>query len=334
MKQIKLLAIFAILILPSSISYKQPFHYYSYKEMEEFLNEMEEEYPEIMKFYSIGKTYGGREIYVVKISDNVSIDENEAEVLFMGAHHGNEKLGYQFLLYFIKSMCENYSKNESVAYLINNAEIFVVPMVNPDGVKNNTRKNVEPNNCIGENIFPILKGVNLNRNYDAGWNEWRPWYFLSTTSTPYGDLILYFLGYPPEYRGEKPFSERETKAIKNFVESRNITIAIDFHTGAGKIIFYPFGYTDKKKPKDLEKFISIAENISSINGYDYAEAGEGVIGMAIDWLYEKHGIYALIIELTRNVAPRDAEEVREIIQLNLPVMHYIINRAIEEKGRI
>jgi len=297
--------------------------------MEEFLHKMKESYPEIFDFYSIGTTYGRRNIYVAKISDNVSMDENEAEILYMAAHHGNEKLSYQFLFHFINAICANYSENESIAYLVNNAEIFVIPMINPDGVENNTRKNMKPNGCFGESVFPIMRGVNLNRNYDAGWNEWKPKYFLSTTSTPYGDLLLHIFGYPPEYRGEKPFSEKETRAIKNFVENRSIIIAIDYHTGAGKIIFYPFGYTDSKKPTNLAIFISLAENISAINGYEYAEAGRGVVGMAIDWMYEKHGIYALIIELCKEIAPKDDRIIKEIFAANLPASYYLIKRAIE-----
>ncbi len=331
MKKVLFLIIILLFLTPYFPSAKHVFHYYSYKEMEDFLEEMHSKYPDIMTFYSIGTTYGGRNIYVAKISDNVSIDENEAEILFMGGQHGNEKPGYQFLLYFLKSICENYSRNESIKKMINNAEIFLIPMVNPDGVENNTRKNMEPNGCMGENLFPVLKGVNLNRNYDAGWNEWKPIYFLSTTATPYGDLLLHFLGYPPEYRGEKPFSEKETRAVKAFVDNRSITIAIDFHTGAGKIIFYPFGYTDKKKPADIKTFISIAENISSINGYAYKEAGEGVIGMAIDWMYEKHRIYAMIIELSKEVAPSDKIKLKKIFDANLPVTYYLIERAISMK---
>ena len=332
MKKI-LLLITVLLFLPHYYSTcEHIFHYYSYEEMENFLENLHNKYADIMTFYSIGTTYGGRNIYAIKISDNVSIDENEAEILFMGGQHGNEKPGYQFLLYFLKTMCENYSKNESIAYMINNAEIFVIPMVNPDGVENNTRKNMEPNGCIGENLFPILKGVNLNRNYDAGWNEWKPLYFLSTTITPYGDLLLHILGYPPEYRGEKPFSEKETKAVKAFIENRSIIIAVDFHTGAGKVIFYPFGYTDEKQPEDIKTFLSIAQNISSINKYKYMEAGEGVIGMAIDWMYEKHGIYAIIIELCGSIAPTDENTIREIFTANLPALHYLIERAIEMKS--
>ncbi|MCD6448879.1 MAG: hypothetical protein J7L58_07590, partial [Thermoplasmata archaeon] len=137
------------------------------------------------------------------------------------------------------------------------------------------------------------------------------------------------LGYPHEYRGKEPFSERETKAVKAFIENRSIIIAIDFHTGAEEVIFYPFGYTNEKQPEDIKTFLSIAQNISSINRYKYMEAGEGVIGMAIDWMYEKHRIYAMIIELCGSVAPTDENTIREIFSTNLPVLYYLIERVIE-----
>jgi len=317
-----------ILLFPHFGVAKEGFHYISYGEMEKMLEEMHEKYGRIMYFYSIGKTYGGRDIWAVKISDNVSIDENEAEVLFLAAHHGNEKPGYQFLLSFIKYLCENYSRNESIAFIINNAEIFLIPMVNPDGVENNTRKNMKPNGAFLEKIFPVMRGVNLNRNYDVGWDKWKPWYFTSTTVTPYGDLLLYFMGYPPEYRGIEPFSEKETRAVRDFIKERNILIAADYHTGAGKVIFYPFGYTNAPPP-DEKTFVSIAENISRINGYSFQEAGVGVTGMAMDWMYERHGIYAFVVEVSGEIAPSDVEKMKKIVRENMPVNIYLIERAIE-----
>ena len=324
-------SVLLILLLPQCFSigiHHGVYHYYSYNEMVNLLNELKEKHGKIMEYYSIGKTYGGRDIMVIKISDNVSIDENEPEILFTAAHHGNEKPSYQFLLKFIQYLCNEYDKNVTIKHVVDNAEIFFIPMVNPDGVENNTRKNMEPNNCIGENIFFVMRGVNLNRNYDVGWDEWKPWYFTTTTATPYGDVLLSMLGYPPEYRGEKPFSENETKAIKNFVENRHIILAADFHTGAGKIIFYPYGYTNKK-PKDEATFISIAENISAINGYAFSEAGKAATGMEMDWLYNKHGVYAIIIEISREIAPQEEYKMEEIVRENIPACMYLINRGIE-----
>ena len=309
---------------------KGNFHYYSYAEMENLLENLKGEYGDIMDFYSIGITYGGRNIWAVKISDNVSMDEDEVEVLFLAAHHGNEKLGYQFLLSFIKYLCENCEGND-MGEVINNAEIFFIPMINPDGVENNTRKNMKPNNVMLENLFPIMRGVNLNRNYDAGWDEWKPWYFVTTTSTPYGDLLLQYMGYPPEYRGTKPFSESESRAVRDFVEERNFIMAADYHTGAGKIIFYPFGYTDEPA-SDEATFISIAENMSRINGCSFREAGVGVTGMAIDWMYGCKGIYALIVEISGDVAPQDERVVDEIIAENIPAAIYFVERAIQMEG--
>ena len=58
----------------------------------------------------IGKTWEGRDIWTVKISDNVLNEENEPEILLMGAHHGNEKPSYEVLLYFIQYVVEAYRK--------------------------------------------------------------------------------------------------------------------------------------------------------------------------------------------------------------------------------
>ena len=61
-----------------------------------------------MSLTSIGKTYEGRDLWMVKLSDNVNQEEDEPGVLFMAAHHGNEWPGVEICLFFIRYMVENY----------------------------------------------------------------------------------------------------------------------------------------------------------------------------------------------------------------------------------
>ena len=86
----------------------EPYEYYTYPKMTQLLIDLEKNNTDIMSLSSIGTTYEGREIWLVKLSDNVDFDEGEPSVLFMGAHHGNEKPSFEVLIFFIKYMIEKF----------------------------------------------------------------------------------------------------------------------------------------------------------------------------------------------------------------------------------
>ena len=209
------------------------YEYYNYQDMTDLFYDLEETYPEIMSYTSLGETYEARNIWMVKLSDNVEVNEDEPGVLLMGAHHGNEKPSYESLIFFIKHMVENYGKENTdddgdellnediidsvdndgdglvdedpsedrVREVIDNTEIFVIPMVNPDGVEANTRKNRAPKEGQTDNI-----GVDLNRNYAFKWELYNIFpgiYNDAWTSNPESW----------NYRGEYPFSGRRSEVL-------------------------------------------------------------------------------------------------------------------------
>ena len=142
------------------------YDYYNYQEMTDVLIDYEKNFSDIMSLDSIGVTYQGRDIWMVKLSDNVEIDEDEPSVLFMGAHHGNEKPAFEVVIFFIEYVLNNYDKanfdndndgivnediidgsdndndglidedpsEDRIREVLNNTQIFLIPMVNPDGV--------------------------------------------------------------------------------------------------------------------------------------------------------------------------------------------------------
>ncbi|MBN2066218.1 MAG: hypothetical protein JW771_05365, partial [Candidatus Thermoplasmatota archaeon] len=87
-----------------------PYQYHSYQTMTDLLVQLYENHSDIMSLWSIGTTYEGRTIWMVKLSDHAERDEDEPGVLLMGAHHGNEKPSYESLLYFIQLVVEQYGK--------------------------------------------------------------------------------------------------------------------------------------------------------------------------------------------------------------------------------
>ncbi|HVQ00538.1 MAG TPA: M14 family zinc carboxypeptidase, partial [Candidatus Thermoplasmatota archaeon] len=150
----------------------EAYHYHTYQEMTDLLRSLEVNHSNIMSLSSLGKTYEGRDIWMVKLSDNVTQEEHEPGVLFMGAHHGNEKPGYEVCLFFIQYMVDHYTNASTpeVRQAMDSTQIYLIPMVNPDGVEANTRKNMEPNHGpLGLSKEVTSYGVNLNRNYEDNW---------------------------------------------------------------------------------------------------------------------------------------------------------------------
>lgn len=296
--------------------------YYTYDEMTSLLQGLARNHSDIMLVTSIGKTFEGRELWMVKLSDNVNQEENEPEVLFMGAHHGNEKPSYEVLIFFIQYIVNNY-KNETLGIeeAINNTELFIIPMVNPDGVEAETRKNCAPNHgSFGLQKTVTSTGVDLNRNYDYQWSLFflLPWKYYRTTSLNDRSEV---------YRGEFPFSENETQAIKSFIESHHITISLSYHT-SGELILYPWGYT-KKPPKDETVFVSIGENISKLNNYTLIQAINlyPTIGDDCDWGYGQHGIFCFTIELGTEQATSDPQDLLKMCSDHVNVNLYVCQRA-------
>ena len=89
------------------------YEYFTYPKMTSLLHNLSQNYSNIMSLTSIGKTYEKRDIWMVKLSDNVDQQEDESGVLLMGAHHGNEKPSFEVLIYFINYMLEGYNKENT-----------------------------------------------------------------------------------------------------------------------------------------------------------------------------------------------------------------------------
>jgi len=337
------------------------YQYYTYQNMTDLLLELYTNNSDIMHLESLGKTYENRNIWLVKISDNVDQDEKEPGVLLMGAHHGNEKPSYEVLIYFIKHVIKNYRENntdndndgeinediidgfdndldglidedpseERVREVVNNTQIFLIPMVSPDGVEADTRKNCVPNyGSFGLRNKITSYGVNLNRNYDYKWN----YQFLFPLR--FGIFDIWDKSF--NYRGPKAFSENETKAVKNLVEKSNISISLSYHSYS-EVMFYPWMHTSRTNPHE-EIFLSVGENMSKINKYELLANGwnnnsyiiprlGGTLGTSENWLYGQHGIIAFTMELCKEFAPSDSDIVHNVCLSHVGVNLYVCERS-------
>src|SRR5688572_8388115 len=150
--------------------------YFTYAEMQTKMTDLASAHSSIVSLFSIGNSYEGTPIYGVKISDNVSADEGEAEVLFTGLQHAREAIGGTSLIFFMQYLAENYGTNARIKELVDSREIYIFPCLNPDGYKYNY---TAPNPTSGGGLWRKSRrpttggnfGVDLNRNYGIDWSN-------------------------------------------------------------------------------------------------------------------------------------------------------------------
>lgn len=271
--------------------------YYTFKEVVAQLDSMRSKYPNLITIKdSIGKSIEGRAIWAVKISDNPDIKENEPEIFYNALTHAREQQGMMAVLYFMFYLLENYGTDPEVTYLVNNRELYFVPVINPDGYTYNEQ--MSPNGGgmwrrnrrdYGGGIF----GVDLNRNYGFKWG-----FDNSGSDANKGDF---------NYRGTAPFSEPETQVVRKFCIAHNFSICNSFHVPL-KCIFSPWSYKHEQSP-DSVIFNHLIELSTAINGFRngaYIPAYEvpPANGEVNDWMYgetvEKKPIFGLVTEVSNS----------------------------------
>jgi hypothetical protein len=249
--------------------------YHTYSEATEEMHAVAELYPDIARVDSIGRSYQNRAIWAIKISDYPQIhDPMESDVMFVGMHHAREIATPEVCLYLMNHLVDNYGIDPRITRLVNEREIWIIPILNPDGhvyVESGNvlwRKNRRPSqagSCIG---------VDPNRNYGFMWGIDD----IGSTGNPCGQT----------YRGTGPFSEYETRAIRDLVMSgkHDFTIGLSYHS-YGRLILYPWGYTDEPTP-DAATFAALADSMAAFNDYRAGPSYSAIYptnGDFDDWMY-------------------------------------------------
>lgn len=300
--------------------------YHSYRELEQDLLALQDSYPGLAQVLAIGQSLEGRNIYAIKISDNVYQDEDEAEVFFIGCHHAREWISVEVPYLLGKYLLENYATNSEVRLLVDQSEIWIVPLLNPDGLEYSIhfyrywRKNRRDN---GDGTY----GIDINRNYGYQWGIDN----IGSRPETYSEI----------YRGTSPFSEPEAQAIRDLFGQRNFKAMISYHSYSQDIL-YPWGYTAAPTEQNslLEGIAAeMSRLIKSVNGNDYVYGQAGNIlyltnGDTTDWAFAIYDIPAYTIELP----PMDIlhggffnaeKDIQSIFNENLPAALYLIGWSID-----
>ena len=253
-------------------------------------------YPSLVRRVLLGRSYEGRDLWALKISDNVGVNEAEPEVLIDATQHAREHLTTEQAMYLVNELTSGYATDARIKNVVDTREIWIIPMVNPDGAEYDVatgsyvywRKNRQRTE-LGADI-----STDLNRNW--GWQ----WGCCEGSGTgPSSET----------YRGASPFSAPETRAIGEFVLSRRvggvqqIKAAIDFHS-SGELVMWPFAYTrDNTAPgmtqDQYDTFAALGTSMAQSNGYKPQQASDLYIsdGNLRDWLWGQEAVFAYGFEL-------------------------------------
>jgi hypothetical protein len=175
--------------------------YPTYSQYDSIMQSFVADYPSLCHLDTIGRSINGKLVLALKISDNPAVDESEPEVFYTSSMHGDEIGGFILMLRLAELLLKDYGDNPRVKELVDNLEIWINPLANPDGTYNS-------GNAISSPVRYNANGVDLNRNFqDPG--------------VP--DMVY----------------EKETIDMMNFMRSHRFVLSANFHAGA-ELVNYPW----------------------------------------------------------------------------------------------
>jgi len=292
--------------------------YLDYTEIIDEMYDFESTYPSICKVfdltetYSLSTTYEERNIYAIKISDNVEEDEDEPTFLMVSCHHAREVITPVIALYSIEQFTSNYGTDPDITALVDEYEIWISPVWNPDGYEyvyyfdNMWRKNRQP--------YSPGMGVDLNRNYPFGWDS-----ECSGSTDPYSET----------YKGPSPASEVETQTMIKFSNDQHFTKVLDYHSHGSEVLY---GYCCHDHPFS-SFFQSEAIDISSAAGYGGFIRIPSAEGENYEWQIAFNGSYANLMETHTTFQPEYDSALSEAAQV-WPATLWMLERPISVNGHV
>ncbi|KAL6475955.1 hypothetical protein MHYP_G00144540 [Metynnis hypsauchen] len=225
---------------------KLDFRHHNYKEMRKLMKSVQEACPDIMRIYSIGKSYWGLKLYVMEISDNPGKHElGEPEFRYVAGIHGNEVLGRELLLNLMQYICQEYKRgNPRIIHLVKETRIHLLPSMNPDGYEIAYKKGSELSGwALGRFSY---EGIDMNHNFaDLNTVMWKA----IELETDKSKLINHYFPIPEQYTSEEAFVAPETRAVISWMQTIPFVLSANFH-GGELVVTYPFDMTRDWAPRE------------------------------------------------------------------------------------
>jgi hypothetical protein len=259
--------------------------YNNYANMTAMLDGYATNYPALCRKFSLGKSVQTRDLWAMKITSQPDLPQDKPQVKYLSTIHGNEPLGTELCLYLLDILLKGYASNDTrIVNLVNNVEIWLVPLLNPDGRENSLPERYNAN------------GYDLNRSFPEG-------------STP--NLGNWLYGPALNTNGLQP----EVREVAAWTAAHNFILGANFHTGS-LVVNYPYdddglGSTFSPSP-DEALFRALSRTYSSnnppmwantdpannftngiVNGADWYSISGGLQ----DWSYRYAGVLDVTIEL-------------------------------------
>ena len=192
-----------------------------------------ENYPSLCILDTIGTSIRGRLVLVLKISDNASVDEDEPEVFYSSTMHGDEIAGFVLMMRLADYLLKNYDSDNRIKNLVDNLEIWINPLANPDGTYTTGDTITSPTRANAN-------GYDLNRNFPDP----------VTTNT---------------------IKQKETLDMISFMKKRRFVLSANFHSGA-EVVNYPWDRWERYHADDrwfniVSRAYADTVHVYSVPGY-------------------------------------------------------------------
>ena len=299
-------------------------YYLNYYEVRDTLQRFARTYPALCSLFSAGPSYQGNEIWCLKISDDPRNEENEPACCLNSTIHADEPLGTSTVVMYAGRLLSGYGCDSVCTWLVNNREIYIIPILNVDGsiynsdsggAQSSWRKNRHP---YGADV-----GVDLNRNFGYKWG------YDNVGSSPNPSSW--------NYRGPARLSEPEAQAMRDLSLSHRFRTWADFHM-AGFWNLYPWGFDLPSSP-EAPVLAASAETLRANNGYPPAQTGQlsriyyKCNGVMIDWALSdtagKFPSYSYVFEDGEDMWTywNDSAGLRRECERNIPNLFYLTRVA-------
>ncbi|KPJ13021.1 Carboxypeptidase D [Papilio machaon] len=251
--------------------------YTNYDDLVKLFDELETNYPELAKVYSIGKSVEGRRLLVIQISEGVKSTHPERPAFkYVANMHGDESVGRQLMIYLAQYLLVNYGKDDRVTKLVNTTDIHLMPSLNPDGFEKSKFEGDGRNNA---------KGVDLNRDFPDQFDRNRS-----------NDDAYLFGGRQPE-----------TAAIIRWVLSKQFVLSGNLHGGA---IVASYPYDDSRlyvECLQLEACLLCGRGIAPGEAHSCNRSCLNFLGGMQDFNYVNSNCFEVTFELSCCKYPRAAQ---------------------------
>jgi len=264
--------------------------YHSYDQMVALADSLVAAFPNICTKHIFGTSLENRQLAALKISDNSATDENEAEVMFDGGIHGDEIGGPENCIRFARDLCLAYGNDPTLTDLIDNREIWIYYMVNPDGRVHMQREN--------------MNGVDLNRDYGYMWDAWS------------GSTGAY--------------SQVETKALRNCAFDNQFVVHTTYHSGTEIVSYpWSYRPDASPDQAHIHQLAGIYSSQSGYGYLEYGQGYSSMYainGSTKDGNYGANGAISWSIEISMDKQP-PASQIMQYYNYNKPSMIALIEYA-------